>query len=152
MEFNNNTINSKHNKDCDCDDCQSHGKKYDGDGVENHENLLDLFEQSDVLYENIKDNTDSAFTILKNLENKEDEDLLDVLRINCSEILEVEKQTKDIYENIKKSEINLKEKFDTVSDAKISMIQEFFESLVICEKVSNEKMERFYKLLKQINS
>ena len=106
-----------------------------------------MFSEADVLYQNIKDNTDSAFAILKNLEGKEDEDILDVIRINCSEILEVEKQTKDIFDNIKKIEISLKENLETLSDGKISLIDEYFEALQKCEMVSNESFEKLLKRL-----
>ncbi len=145
--FNHENID-KHEEDCDCEDCQhEHEEKYDADGVDNKEHLLDMFEQADILYENIKDNTDGAFSILKNLENKEDEDILDVIRINCNEVLEVEKQTKEIYENIKKIELSLKQNCEKVSDGKISLIEEYFEALQNCEKVSYASFEKLLKRL-----
>ena len=143
-----NRLNLKHDVNCDCDECNhEHNEKYDADGIDNKEHLLDMFSEADVLYQNIKDNTDSAFAILKNLEGKEDEDILDVIRINCSEILEVEKQTKDIFDNIKKIEISLKENLETLSDGKISLIDEYFEALQKWEMVSNESFEKLLKRL-----
>ena len=139
-----NRLHLKHDENCDCDECNH---EHDADGIDNKEHLLDMFSEADVLYQNIKDNTDSAFAILKNLEGKEDEDILDVIRINCSEILEVEKQTKDIFDNIKKIEISLKENLETLSDGKISLIDEYFEALQKCEMVSNESFEKLLKRL-----
>ena len=53
-----------HLEECHCSECDSEEnydeesiEKYDADGIDNKEHLLDLFEEAEMLYDNIKDNT-----------------------------------------------------------------------------------------------
>ena len=68
------------------------------DGVDNKEHVLDMFRQAEMLFENIESNTDLAFAYLKNIENSADQDFVDVVRILCSDILDVEKLAKACFE------------------------------------------------------
>lgn len=49
------------------------------DGIDNSEHILDMQKQVEMLIENISDNTDSAFDILKLHDDDKDQDLVDVL-------------------------------------------------------------------------
>ena len=68
------------------------------DGVDNKEHILDMARQAEMLQENIESNTDLAFAYLKTVENNADQDFVDVVRILCSDMLDVEKLAKSCYE------------------------------------------------------
>lgn len=129
--------------------CEHHGHNhYHEDGVDNQEHMLDMFEQIEMFYSNIQDNTDVAFNVLKDLEGKEDEDVLDVIRICCNEILEVEKQAKPIYEDIKKIETIVKSDDHVDWKSKNVLLEELYDALSKCEQVSNQSYENFIIKLK----
>ena len=64
------------------------------DGIDNSEHILDMHRQVDMLIENILANTDNAFNILKLHEEDADQDIVDVYRIICNDILDCEKLAK----------------------------------------------------------
>lgn len=129
--------------------CEHHEHNhYHEDGVDNQEHMLDMFEQIEMFYSNIQDNTDVAFNVLKDLEGKEDEDVLDVVRICCNEILEVEKQAKPIYEDIKKIETIVKGDDHVDWKSKNVLLEELYDALSKCEQVSNQSYENFIIKLK----
>ena len=68
------------------------------DGVDNKEHILDMARQAEMLQENIESNTDLAFAYLKTVENNADQDFVDVVRILCCDILDVEKLAKSCHE------------------------------------------------------
>ncbi len=70
--------------------------KHSNDGIDNNEHIIDMQKQLEVLFENIQDNTDSAFGVLKLHENDKEQDIVDVYRINCSNILDCEKLAGDL--------------------------------------------------------
>jgi len=80
----------KHNEHCN----------HNHDGVDNKEHFLDMFAQAEMLMQNIKDNTDGAFDLLKVF--NADDDIADVVKIDASEILEIEKLTTPIFDEINK--------------------------------------------------
>ena len=45
------------NHQCDCEECEeTEDEVYDKDGVNNHEHVLDMANEVDLLYQNIQDN------------------------------------------------------------------------------------------------
>lgn len=78
----------------------SKSKKVDdvnADGVDNSEHILDLTKEIDLLYGNIKDNTDVCIEIYKfKKEDNTDEDILDAVQISCEKIIEIEKMASEL--------------------------------------------------------
>lgn len=66
--------------------------EFSADGTENSEHILDLRQQIDMLYSNIKDNTDLAVELYKlKKAGGEGEDLLDAAQVVCESIIDIEK-------------------------------------------------------------
>lgn len=86
--------------------------EHNHDGIDNHEHFLDMFSQAEMLFQNIKDNTDGVFQLLKIYEEQGDEDIVDVIKIDAGEILEIEKTTQPIFEEIKKLKNSIKDEND----------------------------------------
>ena len=67
------------------------------DGIDNSEHILDLTREIDLLYGNIKDNTDICIDIFKyKKEEKVEEDILDAIQISCEKIIEIEKLASEL--------------------------------------------------------
>lgn len=126
----------KHNEKCE----------HNHDGVENEEHFLDMFSEVQMLFQNIKDNTDGAFNILKSYEDMGDEDIIDVIKIDASEILEVEKVATPVFEEIEKIKNLIKNKDNLLENKEI--IEKYFNFLKINEEKSTEL---FNNLIKKIN-
>lgn len=126
----------KHDENCN----------HNHDGIDNEEHFLDMFSEIEMLFQNIKDNTDGAFDILKAYENTEDNDLIDVIKIDASEILEVEKLTSPVFEEIQKIKNLIQNKNNYLENKEI--IEKYFNFLKINEKKSSYI---FDKLLKKLN-
>lgn len=62
------------------------------DGIDNKEHVCDIIEKSEMLFTNIQDNTDVSIKLFS-LKDGEmiDKDILDVIKIDCDEIIQVEK-------------------------------------------------------------
>ena len=66
--------------------------EFSADGTENSEHILDLRQQIDMFYSNIKDNTDLAVELYKlKKAGGEGEDLLDAAQVVCESIIKIEK-------------------------------------------------------------
>lgn len=132
---------------CDCGHEHEHENEYHEDGIDNSEHILDMLEMAEMSYDNIKDNTDVVFSTLKQLEGK-DEDFLDVLRINCSAILEVEKSIKTTYDNFKALKDNILSSYDNNEwKNKVPLLEEYLTVLQKSEEISNQCYEKFIRLL-----
>jgi hypothetical protein len=112
---------------------------YNNDGIDNKEHLLDLVSECEMLLENITDNTDTAFMLIK--ENEKDEDIVDAIKIDASEILEIEKFTNGFKEKINaiklygsEKDLELKEELDGI-----------FQTLEKYEEKSNKILEKLIK-------
>lgn len=115
------------------------------DGIDNSEHILDMFSQIDSFFQNIKDNTDSTFELLKMSEK--DEDIADVIKIDASEILEIEKvATLSFNEFSKIKELIIKD--GEVSEDKKEIVENYYNTLQNFEKRSSEL---FFKLIKKLN-
>ena len=67
------------------------------DGIDNSEHILDLTREIDLLYGNIKDNTDICIDIFKyKKEEKVEEDILGAIQISCEKIIEIEKLASEL--------------------------------------------------------
>lgn len=122
----------------------------DREGIVQREHFVDLFKEIELLYDNIKENTDSAFEMLKMVENNKDQESIDVLRIICSNILDcetsVEKFIKN-YELIKEKVLNLSE----IDIEKIQLeIIDLHKSIKSLEKESSKYFKQLLKLLYDI--
>ena len=115
------------------------------DGIDNSEHILDMFSQIDSFFQNIKDNTDSTFELLKMSEK--DEDIADVIKIDASEILEIEKvATLSFNEFSKIKELIIKD--GEVSEDKKEIVENYYNTLHNFEKKSSEL---FFNLIKKLN-
>ena len=84
----------------------SENKNEDKEGISNHEHFIDIFKEIDILRDNLSDNTDTAFEILKMYDEHSDQESVDVLRITCSNILDAEELSKgglERYEQLKQN-------------------------------------------------
>lgn len=132
----------------DCDECDDeYGDSHDG--VDNEEHILDIEKQIEMLIENIKDNTDTAFDILKLHQEDKEQDIVDVYRINCSQILDCEKLAQKTYKKYN----NLKDKLNAgyTTDKKdavkkqIEKLINFYKEIETYEKESVELLNSLIK-------
>lgn len=131
------------NHQCDCEECEeTENEVYDKDGVNNHEHVLDMANEVDLLYQNIQDNTDSAFELLKSLS---DEDEIDTLKIDCGQILEIEKQTAQIVENFRKMAVTIALADEKEFEKKLLCLQEYVDAITKSEKLSTTIYENIIK-------
>ena len=75
-------------------DCHHDEEIYKADGLDNAEHILDVFNEIKMVRENITDNTDLAFNMLKAIKDESEADIVDSLTILCSDILEEEKKVR----------------------------------------------------------
>lgn len=133
-------------EECDChDDCD---ELYNKDGLDNKEHILDMNEEIEMLFQNIKDNTDSAFSLIKTYESVGDEDLVDVVKINASEILEIEKEATNIYQEINKMIFSFKNIDEEINNKKINIFNHYFEKIKEYEKKSSDIFNKLIIKLK----
>ena len=53
-------------------------KEKDIEGIENHEHFIDIFKEIDILKDNLTENTDTAFEILKMFDKNDDQESVDM--------------------------------------------------------------------------
>lgn len=117
------------------------------DGIDNKEHILDMQKQLSMLIDNIKDNTDTAFSLLKLHENDGDQEIVDVYRINCSNILDYEKlagKKEEEFNNIFK---RLSSSADALS--RMMELEDVFDEICEYEKLSEQSLKNLIELLKQ---
>lgn len=123
--------------------------EYKADGVNNFEHILDEFDQMKILRENISDNTDLAFNMLKAIKDDGEDDVVDSLTIYCSEILEQEKLAKEVFD---KAEVLVENAKNIKENDKLSkmenMLMEYFSALKLNEKNSSERLTKVLKSFK----
>lgn len=124
-------------------DSHNHSK----DGIDNQEHILDMQKQLSMLIENIKDNTDTAFSILKMHENDNDQDTVDVYRINCSNILDCEKLASKKYEIFGEIVNNFKDTKDILLH--LQEMEDIFDEIDKYEKSSSHYLQSLLNLLRQ---
>lgn len=118
------------------------------DGIDNSEHILDMQKQIEVLIENIQDNTDSAFSILKLHENDKDQDIVDVYRINCSNILDCEKLASKLQKEFD-SIVSLAEADSQKALAHLEQLEDLFDKIKGYEEKSVQEFETFIKKIKE---
>ena len=118
------------------------------DGIDNSEHILDMQKQIEVLIENIQDNTDSAFSILKLHENDKDQDIVDVYRINCSNILDCEKLASKLQKEFD-SIVSLAEADSQKALAHLEQLEDLFDKIKGYEDKSVQEFETFIKKIKE---
>ena len=124
-----------------------HIHKHNEDGIDNDEHIIDMEKQGQMLYQNIKDNTDSAIQLVKTFEEMGDDDISDAVKIDASEILEIEKNNVDNYNNFEKLFnilINLKE----IDNKQLEIFENYFDALKSAEERSTELFNKLLKKLK----
>ena len=121
---------------------------YSGDGLDNHEHILDMQNQVKVLIENIQENTDSAFNFLKMHENDDNQEFVDVIRVNCSNILDCEKLATNFAKQFSQIVDKLKENSIEI-DKYLSGLEELFDKIQHLESSSEYE---YSALIKKINS
>lgn len=120
---------------------------HSNDGIDNKEHILDMQKQLSMLIDNIKDNTDTAFSLLKLHENDGDQEIVDVYRINCSNILDYEKlagKKEEEFNNIFK---RLSSSADALS--RMMELEDIFDEICEYEKLSEQSLKNLIELLKQ---
>ena len=116
------------------------------DGIDNSEHILDMHRQVDMLIENILANTDNAFNILKLHEEDADQDIVDVYRIICNDILDCEKLAKGKYDLFKNNFNSLSNSKDALTNMK--NFENLFEEIEKLEKSSNDLLVSLINKLK----
>ena len=126
-------------------------KEKDIEGIEADEHFVDMFKEIDLMYDNIKENTDNAFEILKLFENNKDQESVDVLRITCSNILDCEEIIKkqiENFENIKAEILKNERKVDFKLRQK--EVENFYKTIKKYEKDSSSQFKELLKLSSNI--
>ena len=109
------------------------------DGIDNSEHILDMQKQVEILIENISDNTDSAFDILKLHDDDKDQDLVDVYRIICNDILDCEKLAKQKVTLFQKGVQALESSAEAVK--KLQEFENLFDEINRLEKSSDDLLK-----------
>lgn len=109
------------------------------DGLDNSEHILDMQKQVEMLIENISDNTDSAFSILKLHVDDKDQDLVDVYRIVCNDILDCEKLAKQKVMLFQKGVQALESSAEAVK--KLQEFENLFDEINKLEKSSDDLLK-----------
>lgn len=118
------------------------------DGIDNSEHVLDMQKQIEVLIENIQDNTDSAFSLLKLHENDKDQDIVDVYRINCSNILDCEKLASDLQKEFN-SIVSLVEGDSKKVLAHLERLEDLIDKIKNYEEKSIKEFATFLQKIKE---
>lgn len=126
-------------------------KEKDIEGIEADEHFVDMFKEIDLMYDNIKENTDNAFEILKLFENNKDQESVDVLRITCSNILDCEEIIKKQIENFEKIKAEIL-KNERKVDFKLRQkeVEDFYKTIKKYEKESSSQFKELLKLSSNI--
>lgn len=119
----------------------------DKEGISNHEHFIDIFKEIDILRDNLSDNTDTAFDILKMYNEHSDQESVDVLRITCSDILDAEELAKEKIERYER----LKQKVLASGGSKEEQ-KEALEILNELKKLEKNSSKQFGELLKIASS
>ncbi len=119
----------------------------DKEGISNHEHFIDIFKEIDILRDNLSDNTDTAFEILKMYDEHSDQESVDVLRITCSDILDAEELAKEKIERYER----LKQKVLASGGSKEEQ-KEALEILNELKKLEKNSSKQFGELLKIASS
>ena len=117
-------------------------KQIDNENIAADEHFVDIFKEFDLMRDNLSENTDTAFEILKLYDNALDQESVDVLRITCSNILDCEELAKSIlekYESVKK------QVFAGKTDSQ--MQQQVLELLKEIKKLEKTSSKNFKQLL-----
>ena len=117
------------------------------DGIDNSEHILDMQKQVEMLIENISDNTDSAFDILKLHDDDKDQDLVDVYRIICNDILDCEKLAKQKVTLFQKGVQALESSAEAVK--KLQEFENLFDEINRLEKLSDDLLKSLINKLSQ---
>lgn len=133
---------------CHADSNHSHAQElYKADGVDNKEHILDVFGEIQMLRENITDNTDLAFNMLKAMKEEEG-DIVDSLTILCSDILEQEKQSQDIFEKSSTLMERVKEGKSSELQKVQDLMMEYLNAIKLSEQNSQLLIEKIIKNFK----
>ena len=119
----------------------------DKEGISNHEHFIDIFKEIDILRDNLSDNTDTAFEILKMYDEHSDQESVDVLRITCSDILDAEELAKEKIERYER----LKQRVLASGGSKEEQ-KEALEILNELKKLEKNSSKQFGELLKIASS
>ena len=117
-------------------------KQIDNENIAADEHFVDIFKEIDLMRDNLSENTDTAFEILKLYDNALDQESVDVLRITCSNILDCEELAKSILE---KYEAVKKQVFAGKTDSQ--MQQQALELLKEIKKLEKTSSKNFKQLL-----
>ena len=119
----------------------------DKEGISNHEHFIDIFKEIDILRDNLSDNTDTAFEILKMYDEHSDQESVDVLRITYSNILDAEELSKEGMERYEQ----LKQNVFTNGGGKEQQ-KEALEILSELKKLEKSSSKQFSELLRIASS
>ena len=126
-------------------------REKDIEGIEADEHFVDMFKEIDLMYDNIKENTDNAFEILKLFENNKDQESVDVLRITCSNILDCEEIIKKQIENFEKIKAEiLKNEIKVDFKLRQKEVEDFYKTIKKYEKDSSSQFKELLKLSSNI--
>ncbi len=109
-------------------------EKKSADGTENAEHILDLTHEIDMMYSNIKDNTDICIDLYKFKKSEgNNDDILDATQLVCEKIIELEKTASEFINLVKidaKNEQKLKEihsKMKTLEESSKKLLESIID-------------------------
>lgn len=110
------------------------------DGTQNREHISDIIEKCEMLFANIQDNTDLAARLFSFVEEKvNDKDILDAVRLDCEDIIQIEKLADNYISQIS----NYKNKI--IKDDEHGDIFDIYSELKDLENKSTKLVEQVLK-------
>ena len=110
------------------------------DGSNNDENIKDMLESMEMLFDNIQENNDICIAVFKEKQKQMDEDVVDALQIVCQDMLEVEKEADEVMAVVKSAQENLS-KLGKKSQADLEILLTKLQNI---EKKSKKFLERIF--------
>lgn len=111
------------------------------DGTENAEHIIDMIDRAKMCLNNIQDNTDLAVNVFKLKKQQIDEDELDAIQLMCQEMIDIEQQSNDIFQEIEEIENLINNKMNI----KEFMVEEILKKVLVLEFHSQEIVDKLLK-------
>lgn len=111
------------------------------DGTENAEHIIDMIDRAKMCLNNIQDNTDLAVNVFKLEKQQIDEDELDAIQLMCQEMIDIEQQSNDIFQEIEEIENLINNKMNI----KEFMVEEILKKVLVLEFHSQEIVDKLLK-------
>ncbi len=106
------------------------------DGIDNSEHVVDIIQEIEMLYSNIKNNTDIGIELykFKKQSSNDGDDILDAMQIACEKIIELEKSASEIYSDFSAIVKQIDRKYE-------NSLKEIYQNMQKIEEISRKTME-----------